>query len=95
MSVQVERTIITILLMLLISIGLNHCKIAPKGDNTKQPSNVLTHSSSIGKFLGCMFSPAECDQLKKDKKTNDLSDTPKEQEKKITDEYDTVDKDIQ
>jgi hypothetical protein len=41
----------------------------------------LIYGGSIGKILGCMFAPGECDKMKKDNKEHDSSDMTEEFEK--------------
>lgn len=64
MSKQAEKFIITVLMTVLVMLGLTHCKISPETVAGEQPSNIISHSNSIGKVLGCMFNPEDCEEMK-------------------------------
>ena len=81
MNKRLDTAIILILILILIGIGISSC--AKPGVNTKaEPTNnILIYGGSIGKILGCMFAPGECDKLKKDNKELESSDMTEEFEK--------------
>jgi len=81
MNKRLETAVILILILILVGIGISSCA-KPNTERTATPtSNILIHSGSIGKILGCMFAPGECDKMKKNNKEHDSSDMTEEFEK--------------
>ena len=69
MDKQMERYIITALVLILLALGLSGCGVKniptkePKQEEISQPT--ISNLEGIAFVLGCMFDPAPC-QAKKD-----------------------------
>ncbi len=83
-----------VLILLLIGIGLSSCAKPNTERKTNPTSNILIHGGSIGKVLGCMFAPSDCEDVKKNKAhtPSDVAETSKELEDNMTKEFEAVDK---
>lgn len=83
-----------VLILLLIGIGLSSCAKPNTERKTNPTSNILIHGGSIGKVIGCMFAPSDCEDVKKNKAhtPSDVAETSKEMEDNMTKEFEAVDK---
>ncbi len=83
-----------VLILLLIGIGLSSCAKPNTERKTNPTSNILIHGGSIGKVIGCMFAPSDCEDVKKNKAhtPSDVAETSKELEDNMTKEFEAVDK---
>jgi hypothetical protein len=81
MNKRLETAVILILLLILVGIGVSSCAKTNTERETNPTSNILIYDGTIGKILGCMFAPGECDKMKKDNKAHDSSDMTEEFEK--------------
>ena len=83
-----------VLILLLIGIGLSSCAKPNTERKTTPTSNILIYGGSIGKVIGCMFAPSDCEDVKKNKAhtPSDVAETSKELEDNMTKEFEAVDK---
>ena len=94
MNKRQETAVVFILLLILIGGGLSNCAKPNAERKTNPTSNILIHGGSIGKVLGCMFAPSDCEDVKKNKAhtPSDVAETSKEMEDNMTKEFEAVDK---
>ena len=87
MNKRLDTAIILILILILIGIGISSCAKPSVNTKSEPTNNILLYGGSIGKILGCMFAPGECDKLKKENPEFDSSD--------MTEEFEQLDKQIE